>query len=272
MSEQTIAFIGTGNMSHAIIGGMVSSGFAKDRIIATNRNAEKLAKVKNDFGVQTETDNLAALKKADVIVLAVKPQMMADLCKTFASSGIDYKNKLFISIMAGVTIKRLHSLLAHPVRIIRCMPNTPALLGEGVSGLFAQDTTDADNQFAQSLFESTGIVIWLKNESDINSITAMSGSSPAYFFLFMEAMEQKAKDLGFSDEQARKVVQQVASGAAKMVEEQDISIAQLRANVTSKGGTTAAALAHFEQKLLGKTVAEAMDKCIARAKQMELEF
>ncbi|MEO2280570.1 pyrroline-5-carboxylate reductase [Pseudoalteromonas pernae] len=273
MSQKTIAFIGTGNMSYAIIGGMVKSGFAKEQIIATNRNQEKLAKVAADFGVQTTSDNIEALQKADVIVLSVKPQMMAELAKTFIDAGIDLSDKVFISVAAGITVKRLQEMLAHPVKMVRCMPNTPSLLGRGVSGLFAHGTDEQENQFIEEVFKCTGIVVWVEQESQINDIIAVTGSSPAYFFLFMEAIERKAIELGFSAEQARTLVQQTALGAAEMALSQtDISIAQLRANVTSKGGTTHAAVEHLKAQGLVQDVAGAMDACIARAQEMEKEI
>ena len=148
MIDRTIAFIGTGNMSYAIISGMIKNGFDKSHIIATNRNSEKLAKVANELAISTETDNLAALARADVIVLSVKPQMMADLCKTFADSGIDLRKKLFISVAAGVTIERLQQMLGQKVTMIRCMPNTPCLLGKGVSGLYTYSANDEEKPIA----------------------------------------------------------------------------------------------------------------------------
>ena len=272
MSQTNIAFIGTGNMSYAIIGGMIKNGFNASQIIATNRNQTKLDKVASDFGVKTQTDNLQALAEADIVVLSVKPQMMAELCQTFADSGIDYSNKVFVSVAAGITVKRLREMLQHEVKLVRCMPNTPSLLGKGVSGLFATGTSDAENNTIKEIFSSTGIVMWLEKESQINDIIAVTGSSPAYFFLFMEAIESKAKALGFSPEQARLLVQQTACGAAQMVESQTIEIGELRQNVTSKGGTTAQAIAHFQQHNLTQIVADAMDACIARAQQMETEL
>ncbi|SFB80876.1 pyrroline-5-carboxylate reductase [Pseudoalteromonas denitrificans] len=272
MTNRSIAFIGTGNMSYAIISGMIKNGFDKKQIIATNRNPEKLAHIHKELSIETQADNLIALAKADVIVLSVKPQVMADLCQTFADSDIDLSNKLFISVAAGITIDRLQQMLGQKVSIIRCMPNTPSLLGKGVSGLYAQDATDDDKAFTQAIFENTGIVTWLEKESDINNIIAVTGSSPAYFFLFMEAIEKKAKALGFNDEQARQLVQQTALGAAQMVESQNIPISTLRENVTSKNGTTAAALAHFKESGLIQDVSDAMDKCINRAKEMEKEL
>ncbi|AZZ97129.1 pyrroline-5-carboxylate reductase [Pseudoalteromonas sp. R3] len=273
MANKTIAFIGTGNMSYAIIGGMIKNGFAPQSIIATNRNAEKLAKAHADFGVRTEQDNLKAVQQADVIVLSVKPQMMADLCQTFVDAGLDISDKLFVSVAAGITVKRLREMLAQDVKLVRCMPNTPSLLGRGVSGLFAADISDEEKTYIEQVFSSTGIAIWLDKESQINDVIAVTGSSPAYFFLFMEAIEEKAIALGFSPQQARALVQQTALGAAEMaLSQQDISIEQLRANVTSKGGTTHAAVEHLKANQLPQTVADAMDACIARAEEMEQQI
>ncbi|WP_105167387.1 pyrroline-5-carboxylate reductase [Pseudoalteromonas sp. T1lg23B] len=273
MSNKTIAFIGTGNMSYAIIGGMIKNGFAPQSIIATNRNQDKLAKVAADFQVQTTSDNNQALNDADVIVLSVKPQMMAELCQSFQDSGIDFSNKLFISVAAGITVSRLREMLSHPVKMVRCMPNTPCLLGRGVCGLYGEDISSEEREYVTQVFSATGIASWVEQESQINDVIAVTGSSPAYFFLFMEAIEEKAKALGFSDEQARQLVQQTALGAAEMaVSQPDISIAQLRANVTSKGGTTHAAVEHLKSQNLHATVAGAMDACIARAEEMEQEI
>ncbi len=260
-------------MSYAIIGGMVKNGFKADNIIATNRNQEKLAKVAADFKVRTTSDNNEALRDADVIVLSVKPQMMGELCQAFQDSGVDFSDKLFISVAAGLTVKRLREMLGQDVKMVRCMPNTPSLLSRGVSGLYGAGETQQEHEFVQHVFECTGIVVWVEQESQINDIIAVTGSSPAYFFLFMEAIEAKAKALGFSDSDARRLVQQTALGAAEMTLSQpEISIAQLRANVTSKGGTTHAAVEHLKDNGLTQTVADAMDACITRAQQMEQEL
>ena len=273
MSNKTIAFIGTGNMSYAIIGGMIKSGFAPQSIIATNRNEEKLAKVAADFNVRTTTNNITALKEADVIVLSVKPQMMAQLCDSLQTANVDLSNKLFVSVAAGITVARLQDMLGQPVKMVRCMPNTPSLLGLGVSGLFAQGISAEERDFVEQVFSSTGIATWVETEAKINDIIAVTGSSPAYFFLFMEAIEEKARALGFDAEHARALVQQTALGAAEMAASQpEISISQLRANVTSKGGTTHAAVEHLKSHNLHTTVADAMDACISRAQQMEQEL
>ncbi|CCQ09938.1 Pyrroline-5-carboxylate reductase [Pseudoalteromonas luteoviolacea B = ATCC 29581] len=273
MANKTIAFIGTGNMSYAIIGGMVKSGFDPSQIIATNRNQTKLDKVAADFGVQTTTDNLAAIARADVIVLSVKPQMMGDLCESIVNADIQYQDKLFVSVAAGLTVTRLRDMLKHPVKMVRCMPNTPSLFGKGVSGLYADAINEDEKVFIEQVFSSTGIAIWLNEERKINDIIAVTGSSPAYFFLFMESIETKAIELGFTAEQARQLVEQTALGAAMMAAGQhDISIAQLRANVTSKGGTTNAAIQSYQANGLDKLTSMAMDACIARAIEMEQEL
>ena len=273
MSEKTIAFIGTGNMSYAIIGGLINSGFKPDNIIATNRNADKLEKVQADFGIRATNDNITAIEQADYIVLSVKPQMMEALCDTIKTSSVNFQEKVFISVAAGIKVARLQEMLGHPVKMIRCMPNTPSLLGKGVSGLYSNNASEQERAFTSDIFNATGIVSWLEQEDQINDIIAVTGSSPAYLFLFLEAIEEKAQQLGFDKQQARQLVDQVATGAADMVAHSpDLSISQLRANVTSKGGTTAAAIAHFEQHNLKNTVADAMDACINRAQQMEQEF
>ncbi|WP_440054060.1 pyrroline-5-carboxylate reductase [Pseudoalteromonas sp. T1lg65] len=273
MTDKTIAFIGTGNMSYAIIGGMIKSGFDPKSIIATNRNAEKLAKVAEQLAVNTTQDNLKAVAEADVIVLSVKPQMMEGLCQSFQQSGVDLSDKLFISVAAGITIARLREMLGQNVKMVRCMPNTPSLLGRGVSGLYGDGITEEEKHYVEQVFSSTGIALWLDAEEKINDVIAVTGSSPAYFFLFMEAIEEKAISLGFTPAQARQLVQQTALGAAEMTCDQaDISISQLRANVTSKGGTTHAAVEHLKSQHLHKTVADAMDACIARALEMEKEI
>ncbi|MCF6438036.1 pyrroline-5-carboxylate reductase [Pseudoalteromonas luteoviolacea] len=273
MSNKTIAFIGTGNMSYAIIGGMLKNGFSAQNIIATNRNQAKLDKVASDFAVQTTSDNLDAIARADVVVLSVKPQMMEALCDSFRSANLDLRDKIIISVAAGITISRLEDMLQCDTKLVRCMPNTPSLVGLGVSGLFSQDIDDQEKAFVDTIFSATGITTWLKEENQINDIIAVTGSSPAYFFLFMQAIEEKARQLGFDEQQARQLVQQTALGAAQMaVTQPEVSLEQLRANVTSKGGTTHAAIESMKADQLPQTVASAMDACIARAEEMETQI
>lgn len=278
MSQQnnlTYAFIGAGNMSGAIIGGMVNSGVNPQSIIATNRTAEKQAKLKAKFGIVTDLDNLSAIAKADVVILGVKPQMMADVLADLVDKGADFSDKLVVTVAAGLLVKRYTDIIGN-VRFIRCMPNTPSLVGHGISGLytgtdkeaFGPDVLAADKDTATALFEHVGNVVWLEKESDIDQLAAVSGSGPAYFFAFMEAMANKAKEFGFSEEIANLMVQETAMGAAKMTYDKENSFAQLRENVTSPGGSTAAALNVFNKNQLQNTVNEALDAAVTRAQEM----
>lgn len=262
-------------MSGAIIGGMVNSGVNPESIIATNRTAEKQAKLKAKFGIVTELDNLQAIKKADVVILGVKPQMMADVLSNLIENGADFSNKLVVTVAAGLLVKRYTDIIGN-VRFIRCMPNTPSLVGHGISGLyvgtdinaFDSEVIENDKNTATDLFEHVGNVVWLDKESDIDQLAAVSGSGPAYFFAFMEAMANKAKEFGFSEEIANLMVQETAMGAAKMTYDKENSFAQLRKNVTSPGGSTAAALNVFSQNKLQDTVNEALDAAVTRAQEM----
>ncbi|MGV6988013.1 pyrroline-5-carboxylate reductase [Testudinibacter sp. P80/BLE/0925] len=271
MQHKLIAFIGAGNMTRAIIAGLLHSGYPAAKIIASNPSAAKLAALA-ELGVQTTQDNRVAAENAEVVVLAVKPQLMAAACADFA--GVDFAQKLVISIAAGISLQRLSELLPSAVAAIRAMPNTPSLLAAGMTGLFANPhSSAADRTFAAELMQAVGNICWLENESDINSVIAASGSSPAYFFLFLEAMQSELVNMQLSPQTARALIQQAMLGAAQMViENPQTDLATLRAQVTSKGGTTAAAIAVFEQRQLAQTVAQAMQAAVARAQEMERLF
>ncbi len=273
-SIRTIAFIGAGNMTRSIIGGLINSNYPADKIIATNRSTGKLESLKADFNVVTSNDNIEAAKVADVIVLAVKPQMMEGLLNQLADSGLDLANKLFISIAAGIQTPRLQTMLKssseHAYKIIRTMPNTPSLLSLGLTGLYAPSNIEqADKDFAEQMMNAVGKSVWVETEAGIDNITAAAGSAPAYFFLFMESIETEALKLGFSKQQAREIVQQVALGSAQMVcHNPDVSISELRARVTSKGGTTAEAVRVYQEHDLNLISHNAMQAAIKRAQEM----
>ena len=272
MEQRKITFVGAGNMAKAIIAGLVSSGYPAKNILATSPTETRRLPLEQDYGIRTTSDNIAAVTEADVVVLAVKPQLMADVCKPL--QAIDFTNKLVISIAAGVTAARLDELLDTKLNLVRVMPNTPSLINRGMSGLFAvPSVTDADKTFTQDLMSAVGKACWVDEEQGINNITAAAGSAPAYFFLFMEAIQQEAIKLGFDTQTAREIVQQVALGAAEMVQANpELELATLREQVTSKGGTTAQALATFNQNDLTGIVAKAMQAAIKRAEEMETLF
>ena len=268
MQHKLIACIGGGNMAQGILFGLIQQGYPAQQIIVCDPNPEKLA-LFDAQGAQTSNDNVQAAQQADVLLLAVKPQIMAEVCRSL--SAVDFSNKLVISIAAGISTRRLHQLLPSAQSIIRVMPNTPALVGAGISGLFAPPSvSEQDRAFAQDLLAAVGKTCWLDDEQQMHAVTAASGSSPAYFFLFMQAMQQTLEQMNIAPQSARELVQQAMLGAAKLSEKQPhLSFAELRQNVTSKGGTTAAAIEVFEQQQLAQIVQQAMQACVARSVEME---
>lgn len=271
MQHKLIAFIGGGNMAQAIVLGLLKQGYPAAQIIVNDPNEEKRAFFA-ELGVQTAQGNVESATRADVMLLAVKPQMMVDVCAPL--SAVDFKAKLLISIAAGISTARLQMLIPSAKSIVRVMPNTPALVGEGMAGLFAsKNTPETDRTFAQDLLSAVGKTLWVKEESQMHAVTAASGSSPAYFFLMLEAMQQALIAMNFDADEARQLVQQSMLGAAKMViDNPKLSLATLRENVTSKGGTTAAALKVFNEQDFNGIVAQAMQACVARSQEMEILF
>ncbi|WP_159565938.1 pyrroline-5-carboxylate reductase [Budvicia diplopodorum] len=269
MQHRKIAFIGAGNMAKAIIAGLVNGGYPAGLITACSPSISKESELHRQYAVNCSNDNVESARQADVVVFAVKPQMMAEVC-TPISQQVALGGKLILSIAAGINVERFYQMLGK-VDIIRIMPNTPSLIGLGMSGLYAPaNVTPEDKTFTATLMESVGKICWVNDESGINSVIAAAGSAPAYFFLFMEAIQQEAERLGFSPETARLLVQQAALGAAHMVEANpQIEIDTLRQQVTSKGGTTAEALRVFNENGLSETVASAMQAAIKRAIEME---
>ncbi|WP_448564572.1 pyrroline-5-carboxylate reductase [Thalassotalea ganghwensis] len=263
-----IAFIGAGNMNSAIISGLIAKGFQASDVIVSNPSAPKREALSAKLGIAHTSSNVEAAKFADYVVLGVKPHFIEDVCREIATE-VDVKNKCFISVAVGCSINAMQTALACQCPVIRTMPNTPSQLGLGVSGLYASaQVTEKQKETTEQLMQTVGIVKWLKTEQEIEHIIAIAGSAPAYFFLFMEAMQNKAKMLGYSEQESREMVQQTALGAAQMVIQNDLSISQLRENVTSKGGTTQAALNTFIDGGLEQLVYDAMDAAILRAKEM----
>lgn len=274
MQHRQIAFIGAGNMSRSIITGLVRAGYPAARIIAANPSRPKLEALACEAGIRVTQDNAEAARHADVIVLAVKPQLMAAMLADLHGAIGTFDGKLLVSIAAGIKVARLAEMTGGHDRIIRCMPNTPALLGLGMTGLFAPAHIDAtDREFAEQMLKAVGQTLWVKDESGINGVIAAAGSAPAYFFLFMQAICEEAERMGFSPEQARLLVQQTALGAAAMVKQNpELTLPQLREQVTSKGGTTAEAIRVFEEQGLRDLTAHAMQAAVRRAGEMESLF
>ena len=264
-----IAFIGAGNMNGAIIGGLVKNGINPKNIMVTNPSPAKREALSKQYNILNTADNLKAVAFADTIILGVKPHLIVEVCKNIADNT-NIENKCFVSVAAGCLLKNIQQALQANTAIVRTMPNTPAQVGLGMTGIFANEfVTTEQKANVESIIACTGQYIWLENEAGIDKVTAVSGSGPAYFFLFMEAMEEQAKALGFSAKESRLLVQQTAIGAASMVvNNPEVEIGQLRTNVTSKGGTTQAALLQFTEGKLPELVATAMNAAITRAQEL----
>lgn len=268
--DKTIAFIGAGNMATALIKGLIAKGFPCANIWAADPNSEQLNLLKADSSINVSNDNTDVIQHADIVVLAVKPQLMNEvlfpLQKVLAA-----KTVLLISIAAGVSVKTLEALSSDKQAIVRCMPNTPSLIKAGASALFANEcTTDEQKQQAQSILSAVGMACWLQQERDIDTVTALSGSGPAYFFLFIEALETAAIDLGLDPDIANSLALQTALGSAKLALSGDGDVAELRRKVTSPGGTTEAAIAQFEKDGFRKIIAQAVEKAKARSEELAL--
>ncbi|TLF53653.1 pyrroline-5-carboxylate reductase [Halomonas urmiana] len=268
----TITFIGAGNMAGAIIGGMIESGFSPDDVIATSPSDDVLAPLRERLGIRTETDNATAVAQSDVVVLAVKPQIMREVCEQMREA-VQARRPLIVSVAAGLPAEILEAWLGGALPLVRCMPNTPALVGAGAAGLFANDRVDeAQRRLATELMEAVGLVEWVEDEALLDAVTAVSGSAPAYFFLMFEAMEEAGVTLGLPADTARRLAMQTALGAAKMALASDQPPAELKRNVMSPGGTTERAIAHLEQAELRRIMAEAMTACADRAAEMADEL
>ncbi|MEW8585988.1 MAG: pyrroline-5-carboxylate reductase, partial [Candidatus Thiodiazotropha sp.] len=216
MSNNNITFIGGGNMATSLISGLIADGYDKASITVSDPDTDKLANLAARCGVHTQTDNNAAITGADVVVLAIKPQVLKQVAQALAQS-IQQVKPLVISIVAGVRESALQEWLGGGVPLVRSMPNTPAMIQSGATGLHAGSAvTEAQRSQAESILRAVGVTRWVENESQMDAVTAVSGSGPAYFFLVMEAIETSARQMGLDDDTARLLTLQTALGAARM--------------------------------------------------------
>ncbi|MCS2611225.1 pyrroline-5-carboxylate reductase [Halomonas dongshanensis] len=270
--EKQITFIGAGNMASAIIGGLVASGAAPATITATATRESTLAPLSERLGIQTTTDNRTAVASADIVVLGVKPKVMRQVCQEIAEVAQTHR-PLIVSIAAGLEVASIDAWLGGGHAIVRCMPNTPSLVGQGASGLYANAAVSEDQRAAASaLMAAVGLVEWVDEERLLNAVTAVAGSAPAYFFLMFEAMEAAAVALGLPAATARRLAIQTGLGAATMAQASDKDPATLKQNVMSPGGTTERAIAHMEDAKMRQIVQDAMHTCAQRAEEMAKEL
>lgn len=272
MKTPHIAFVGAGNMASSIIGGLLESGHPAQLISAADPFPASLERLQELAALNVCNDNATAVATADVVILAVKPQVMAEAMSSIAPA-VAANGAVVISIAAGITIESMQARLGRQAPIVRCMPNTPALLGCGASGLFANDqVSEQQREYAQAILSAVGIICWVDNEPALDAITALSGSGPAYFFLFMEAMIDAGCQQGLDKDTATRLAMQTGLGAARMALENDVDLVELRRRVTSPGGTTQAAVENFEAAGLRSVVAEAMQAAADRADEMAKEM
>lgn len=266
MSKTRIAFIGAGNMAASLIGGMRAQGVEAAQIRACDPGADTRAKVSAEYGIETFADNAQAIEGADVVLIAVKPQVMKAVCENLRADLLP--GQLVVSVAAGITTASMTRWLGEQP-IVRCMPNTPALVRQGVSGLFATElVTPAQRQQAEQLLSAVGVALWLDEEQQLDAVTAVSGSGPAYFFLLIEAMTAAGVKLGLPAETAAKLTLQTALGAAHMAINSDVDAGELRRRVTSPSGTTEAAIKSFQADGFEALVEKALSAAAHRSAEM----
>jgi pyrroline-5-carboxylate reductase len=268
MTQPTIGFIGAGNMAASLIGGLVAKGFDAKSLFAADPNQDALQVLAQQYGIHACATNQSVVEHADVIVLAVKPQVMKAVLTDMAAL-VQHRKPLVISIAAGIGIHSLCEWLGGELAVVRCMPNTPALVQLGASGLFANTQVSPEQrQQAQAILAAVGIALWLESEEQIDAVTAVSGSGPAYFFLLMEAMIAAGEKLGLAPAVARTLTLQTALGAAHMATSSDVDPAELRRRVTSPNGTTERAINHFQATGFQVMVDGALQAAALRSQEM----
>ncbi|MDH5648918.1 MAG: pyrroline-5-carboxylate reductase [Gammaproteobacteria bacterium] len=268
MKHQKIGFIGAGNMARSLASGLLANGWEKDNVVLSDPDSRQRDAIETTLGLKVYDDNTALIEQVKTVVLAVKPQVLKGVVNQIAPA-IQKHKPLVISIAAGVRIADLEHILGEDIAIVRSMPNTPALIGSGASGLFAnQNTKPAQRDAAESILRACGITVWVKSEDLLDVVTALSGSGPAYFFLVMEALERAAIDQGLDSDSARLLTLETAYGAAKMALEGGENPAQLRQRVTSPGGTTEQAINILTIRGIHESFSEAIAAAVKRSKEL----
>ncbi len=264
------SFIGSGNMAKAIIKSLISSNISPENIISSDYNADILVKIKEQFNIKTSQNNNDCLN-SEVIIIAVKPQVLNDVLEKLDKNII--KTQVFLSIVAGVSTSSFEGILGKNIKLIRTMPNTPAMIGEGITGIYANKNIGlADKKVINNLLLKIGKTIWVNDENKINIINAISGSGPAYFFTFIKLIAKSGEKLGLDYKDALELATQTAKGSAMLIESQKVESSLEMQNiinqVTSKGGTTMEALNSFKNNNLDKTISEAVIDCYNKALEL----
>lgn len=272
LDNKKISFIGGGNMAQALISGLVSCGVKPSLITVADPSSEAREQLaaKGLNTVDPTADAKAAVIDADIVVLAVKPQVMKAVVSSFADA---LDKQLVISVAAGLSTELLSDMLGGYGNIVRAMPNTPAMIQMGATGLYGTDNISAEQkQLATAVMEASGLVMWVDNEEHMHAVTAVSGSAPAYMFYFIESMIDGAVALGLDKEQASALAMQTMLGAAKMAMNSEDAPAELRRKVTSPNGTTQAAVESMQANDIGGQIVEAMQACYDRSQALSEEM
>ncbi len=272
MDSYRIGFIGGGNMARSLVGGLIAGGIDATRISVAEPDASKRDELSTRFGITTSQDNGTVASDVEVLVLAVKPQVMRQVVTGLAAT-LHEPTPLLISIAAGVRAASMLRWLGQPLALVRAMPNTPALVRSGATALYASpEVSEEQRSRAESIMRAVGQTLWIDDEGLMDAVTALSGSGPAYFFLFMEALEQAAKELGLPPEAARLLTLETAQGAARMALSSDEGPALLRKRVTSPGGTTEAALGAFAEGGFETLVTRAVRAACERSAELAVRL
>jgi pyrroline-5-carboxylate reductase len=267
-----IAFIGGGNMTSALIGGLIARGVAPGEMAVADPLVSQLERLRREFGLFATTDNVAAVRDADLVVLAVKPQDMAAAARGLAAE-LAARRRLMVSVAAGIRLESLAGWLGGARPLVRAMPNRPALVGAGITAAYASaEVEPAERADVERVLSTVGPLVWLEDEAQMDAVTAVSGSGPAYFFLLVEALEDAGASLGLPRETARRLAVHTALGAGRMAVESADAPAVLREQVTSKGGTTAAALDVLEAAGIRGVLQRAVAAAAKRSTELAREF
>lgn len=267
-----IAFIGGGNMTRSLLGALLRNGTGASTIRVAEPDESTALPLATDFGVSVFGDGREAAVQADIVVLSVKPQVMRSVCEQIAPI-LTVRHPLILSVAAGLRIEQLDAWLGGGYPIVRCMPNTPALIGAGATGMFANARVSRSQRTqAESILAGSGLTVWVDEEPLMDTVTGVSGSGPAYFLLVMEALEDAAAAQGLPRDTARTLAIQTCLGAARLAAEDGEAPARLRERVTSPGGTTQAALEVFAQGGLRELVADAVAAATARGRELSQEL
>ena len=272
MNNTTLTFIGGGNMASSLIGGLIADGWDPARIRVADSSTQRLQQLAEQFPITTTTSNSDAADQANVIVLAVKPQIIKSVAQELANI-VSQQQPLVISIAAGIPAAALGNWLGKSAAIVRTMPNTPAMVQSGATALYANaSVSEEQRSTAESILRAVGIAIWVENEAQMDAVTALSGSGTAYFFLFMEALQAAGQELGLPENTARLLTLQTAFGAAKMALESNEDAATLRHQVTSPGGTTEHAIRTFQEGGFETLISKALLAAAERSRELAAEF